>query len=144
MQLRFVKEKQEKTASYAKSLKSLDVNQHRDEDQLCAWEKVAFSGLIFTTAYAVFITAKITLIFVHTIHKLAWKPTYIWCFLFSLERTSCIVSIVRCTIQNLFFFFFFFRSSIFWLEDQLSAKLTGVSADFFNFWLLLIIISLIV
>ena len=36
MQLRFVKEKQEKTASYAKRLKSLDVNQHRDEDQLCA------------------------------------------------------------------------------------------------------------
>ena len=51
--------------------KRLTLNQHRDEDQLCAGEKDAFSGFIFTTAYVVFITAKRTLIFIHTIHKLA-------------------------------------------------------------------------
>ena len=80
------------------------MNQHRDEDQLCAWEKVAFSGLIFTTAYAVFITAKITLIFIHTIYKPAWKPTYIWCFLFSKKEPVVLYQLCDAP-YNLFFFF---------------------------------------
>ena len=105
------------------------MNQHRDEDQLCAGEKDAFSGFIFTTAYVVFITAKSTLIFIHTIHKLAWKPTYTW----FQNKTSCIVLVEKFAIH-----FFYFRSGSFylkntaWPEDQLSTKRTGVSSQFFS------------
>ena len=117
------------------------MNQHRDEDQLCAGEKVAFSGFIFTTAYVVFITAKITLIFIHTIHKLAWKPTYTW----FQNKTMLFVFLRRhqlyCLSWEMRHTFFLFQVRYFLFKEYsltrgstICKTYRSVQSIFFNFW----------